>query len=470
MQRSGVPPEVLNALREDIVPAAIGFVICGIALAALALALVRRRSRNLALIDMACLAGLYGVRLLADTSAAELLFGLTPAFLERFTNVATYLVAIPATLFFENMLGSGWKSSVRWLRWAFIALAVVAVPAEIFLPEPGTLLPPYRFLVIVSVLVMVAHLFWPGRFRNQHLQWLRASLAVLALFVVNENLQDLGWTPWEADLEPVGFLLFLGGLGIAAARGLLESQERLASLRQELETARQIQASTLPQKTPDIAGLDLAARYLPAESVAGDFYDFLPGEGRRLGIFLADVSGHGVPAALVASMLKVAVASQAGHAESPALVLTGVNQVLHGKLPGNRFITAVYVFLDLESSRIIYGRAGHPPPLLWRRSEGRVEELRHGGLVMGRLARSSYTEASVPVAPGDRLLLFTDGIPEAGNRADEQFGDDRLQQFLASQGDRSADGVAAALLERVRGWRGREDFEDDLTLVAVGVG
>ncbi|HEY9421230.1 MAG TPA: hypothetical protein VIW92_07435, partial [Thermoanaerobaculia bacterium] len=258
MPRSGVPPEILEALREDIVPAAIGFVICGIALAALALALVRRRSRNLALIDLACLAGLYGVRLLADTSAAELLFGLPPAFLERFTNVVTYLVTIPATLFFENMIGSGWRSSMRWLRWAFIGLAVVAVPAEVALPEPGTFLLPYRFLVITSVLLMVAHLFWPGR-RGRHLRWLRGSLAVLSLFVINENLQDIGWMPWEADLEAVGFLLFLGGLGIAAAHGLLDSQERLGSLRQELETARQIQASTLPQKTPDIAGLDLAA-------------------------------------------------------------------------------------------------------------------------------------------------------------------------------------------------------------------
>lgn len=468
MPESAIPPESLEALREDIVPAAIGFIICGIALAALALALVHRRRRNPALIDLAFLAGLYGVRLLADTYAVRLLFGTSPVFLERFTNVVTYLVAIPATLFFESMLGAGWKSSMRWLRWAFVVLAVAAIPAEIVLREPGAFLLPYRFLVIFSFVWMIAHLFWPGR-RSQYVQWLRGSLAVLALFVVNENLQDLGWAPWEADLEPVGFLLFLGGLGVAAARGLLDSQEHLASLRQELETARQIQASTLPQKTPDIPGLDLAARYLPAESVAGDFYDFLPGEGRRLGIFLADVSGHGVPAALVASMLKVAVAAQAGHTENPALVLTGVNQILHGKLPGNKFVTAVYVFLDLEASRLTYGRAGHPPPLLWRRSEGRIEELMQGGLMMGRLARSAYTETSLPLAPGDRLLLFTDGIPEASNRADEQFGDERLRDFLVHQNGHSADQLAEALIEHLRTWSGRKDFEDDLTLVAVGL-
>jgi len=143
---------------------------------------------------------------------------------------------------------------------------------------------------------------------------------------------------------------------------------------------------------------------------------------------------------------------------------------LQGKLPGNKFITAVYVFLDLEASRITYGRAGHPPPLLWRRREGRIEELSHGGLLMGRLARASYTEVSEPIAPGDRLLLFTDGIPEAANRAEEQFGDDRLQSFLATNKDRTAEGLAEALLGQVREWRGRVDFEDDLTLVAVGLG
>lgn len=464
-----MPPEVLEALREDIVPAAIGFIVLGLGLAAGALALLRRRSGSHTLVDMALLSSLYGLRLLADTYAFRLLFDIPEDWRERSVNVVTYVLAVPAALFFEGMLGMGWRRVLRRFSQAVAVLAAVAVPAELFLPEPGTFLLPYRILVIAGVLIMVAHLFGSGSFRTGSLLMLRASFAVLALFVVTENLQDMGVVPWEADLEPVGFLLFLGGLGLVAARSLMDSQESLASLRQELETARQIQASTLPQTTPDIAGLEIAARYLPAESVAGDFYDFLPGEGRRLGIFLADVSGHGVPAALVASMLKVAVASQAGHAESPARVLTGVNQVLEGKLPGNKFITAVYVFLDLEASRVTYGRAGHPPPLLWRRNEGRIEELAAGGLLMGRLARTSYQEVAVPIAPGDRMLLFTDGIPEAANRADEQFGDDRLQSFLATNKDRTAEGLAEALLGQVREWRGRVDFEDDLTLVAVGV-
>jgi phosphoserine phosphatase RsbU/P len=465
-----MPPEVLEALREDIVPAAIGFIVLGMGLAAGALAALRRRSGNSrTLVDLAMLSSLYGLRLLADTYAFRLLFDIPEDWRERFVNVVTYVLAIPAALFFESLLGTGWRFVLRRFWQVMAVLAAVAVPAELLLPRPGTFLLPYRILIIAGVLAMVAHLFWPGHFRRTgSLQGLRASFAVLALFVINENLQDMGFAPWEADLEPVGFLLFLGGLGLVAVHNLMESQERLASLRQELETARQIQASTLPQTTPDIAGLEIAARYLPAESVAGDFYDFLPGEGRRLGIFLADVSGHGVPAALVASMLKVAVASQASHAESPARVLTEVNQTLTGKLPGNKFITAVYVFLDLEASKVTYGRAGHPPPLLWRGCDGRIEELEEGGLVMGRLARSSYKEASVPLGPGDRLLLFTDGIPEAANRADEQFGDVRLQSFLATNKDRTAEGLAEALLGQVREWRGREGFEDDLTLVAVG--
>jgi serine phosphatase RsbU (regulator of sigma subunit) len=219
-----------------------------------------------------------------------------------------------------------------------------------------------------------------------------------------------------------------------------------------------------------VAGLDLAARYVSAAEVAGDFYDFLPAEGRRTGLLVADVSGHGVPAALVASMLKVAAAAEIPHAASPARVLSEMNQIFHGKLR-NQFITAFCVFLDLEEGRLTWAGAGHPPALLWRRSTGRVEELAPGGPVMGRLRRAPYAETALPLEPGDRLLLFTDGIPEALSPAGEPFGDERLRGLLAAHASQPAERIAEALLARVAEWTGRSaSFEDDLTLVVAGVG
>ncbi|MFL6192783.1 MAG: PP2C family protein-serine/threonine phosphatase [Thermoanaerobaculia bacterium] len=460
-------PEVIAMLREDLLPTAVGLVICGLGLAAGALLTVRRRPGRAGLLSFAGFAALYGLRLLLDTDAARLLLGVPGDSIDRAVNVLTYLIPISGFFFFETLIGRGWRSSL-WRIWQlFTALAVVAVPLEFAAPSPGLLLAPYRVLVLASMAVMLLHLFWPGWMRRPDRWPLRACFLVLALFVTFENLGNLGTLP-DVNLEPIGFLFFLGGLGVIAARRAVEDQESLSSIRQELDTARRIQEATLPQGTPRIAGLDVAARYVPAASVAGDFYDFLPLEGRRLGVFVADVSGHGVPAALVAAMLKVAVAAGEEHAASPARLLSGINQIFHGKLRG-QFITACYVFLDLDAGRLTYASAGHPPPLLWRGATGAIEELAHGGLVMGRLKRAVYTEEVVPFGPGDRLLLFTDGIPEAANARGEQLGEERLRGALAAHAAGPAEGIAEAVLAGVRAWTGRgEAFEDDLTLVAVG--
>src|SRR5262249_61661029 len=126
-------------------------------------------------------------------------------------------------------------------------------------------------------------------------------------------------------LEPVGMLAFIAGLGYFVAERAIESERRLFSLSKEMETARNIQQSILPAATPSAPGLEIIASYLPMAEVAGDFYDFLDQGGGRLGVLVADVSGHGVPAALIASMVKVAFAAQADHASDPARVIAGMN-------------------------------------------------------------------------------------------------------------------------------------------------
>jgi sigma-B regulation protein RsbU (phosphoserine phosphatase) len=427
---------IREALRHDALSAPIGFVLLGLGIAAGALALARRKNGGLPLFYLSLSTTLYALRLLADTWTVGLLYSPPQPAWQKLVNGITYVLPVPAFLFFERVIGPGWRSSIRRLWQVHAGLALVAIPWEIVSPAAGALLGLYRGLVLVGITVTLANLFLPGQARKiPDLELLRWSFLVLGVFIILENLRALGLTPWRDNAEPLGFLAFNCGLGVIAARRIFDAQERLASIRQELETARKIQLSILPGEPPRIPGLDLAARYVPATEVAGDFYDFLPEEGRRTGILVADVSGHGVPAALVASMLKVATAAEAPHAASPARVLSEMNQIFHGKLR-NQFITAFCVFADLEAGRIVWASAGHPPALLWRRSEGRVEELGSGGPVMGRLRRAVYTESSLPLAPGDRLLLFTDGIPEALSPAGEPFGDERLQDFLASHAGR----------------------------------
>jgi sigma-B regulation protein RsbU (phosphoserine phosphatase) len=460
---------LIAEIRGEIPAAAIGFMLLGLGLAVGAVALVRRRKSDLALFYFSSLCILYSVRLLIDIDVVQTLYSFPLRGWQKLIDVLTYVIPVPAFLFFEQVLGSGRWSVSRRLWQANAAFALVAIPLEIVSSSPGVLLGPYRLLVIVSLVLSVGNLFAPGRERTPDLRLLRASVLVLAAFALYENLRGFGLLSGPQNVEPVGFLLFVAGLGTIAARRVFEDQERLSAIRQELETARRIQESTLPGEPPRLPGLDLAARYVPASEVAGDFYDFLPGEGRRIGLIVADVSGHGVPAALVAAMLKVATASQAAHAASPARVLSEINQIFHGKLK-NQFITALCVHLDLEAATLRWASAGHPPPLLWKAREGRVEELAHGGIVIGRLRRAVYTEASAVLEPGDRLLLFTDGIPEAVSPTGEQLGDDRLRAILAEHATAPAGTIADALLARVAAWTGRNAaFDDDLTLVVAGI-
>src|SRR6516165_5945254 len=149
---------------------------------------------------------------------------------------------------------------------------------------------------------------------------------------------------------------------------LRETREKLAqqllAIQKELETARLIQRSILPETVPQIDGLDIAARYVPMASVAGDFYDFIVVDNKHVGILIADVSGHGMPAALIASMLKIALAAQSAHADDPARVLQGLNQALCGKFQ-HHYVTAAYAFVDMAKRKLTYAGAGHPPLLMW---------------------------------------------------------------------------------------------------------
>lgn len=464
---SPIAPEILADLQADVVPVAIGFLLCGLALGAGLLVVMRRRAGDATLLAFAGFAAIYGLRALCDSYAFELLSGLPDLPREIFVHSLTYILPVFAIVFFAELMGKGWRSSLVWLWRIHLAFAGIAITVEIATRTEEDLMGPYRALLLIDLLVSLPHLFWPGQERTRDLRWLRGSFLVLVAFAVLENLRAVGLIRWPERVEPVGVLLFFAGLGIITARRVFDSEERLSAIRQELDTARRIQASILPGELPRIAGLDLAVRYVPAAGVAGDFYDFLPGDGRRLGAIVADVSGHGVPAALIASMVKVAVAAQEPHAASPARVLSGMNQIFHGKLK-NQFITAVYVFLDLEAGRLTWASAGHPPPLLWRQRDGRIEELTQPGIVMGRLRRAVYTEASVPFEPGDRLLLFTDGIPEAASPMGEQLGDARLQALFAEPTGSAAEKIAGNLIEGVERWTGRSaGFEDDLTLVVV---
>jgi phosphoserine phosphatase RsbU/P len=252
------------------------------------------------------------------------------------------------------------------------------------------------------------------------------------------------------------------------ARAQLAS--RLLAINAELDMARQIQLSILPHTLPAIEALDIAARFLPMTSVAGDFYDFIVIDDKHLGILIADVSGHGLPSALIASMLQVSLTAQVVHASEPAKVLLGLNGALCGKFTHN-FVTAAYVYVDLEKQSMRYGGAGHPPLLLCRASSGKASEVLENGLVLGMFPEATYEALELAFEPGDHIVLCTDGILEAANPEGEQFGTDRLMRFMESNKTLLADQFADAFLDEMVRWSGRpsedQEQQDDITLLVI---
>jgi sigma-B regulation protein RsbU (phosphoserine phosphatase) len=247
--------------------------------------------------------------------------------------------------------------------------------------------------------------------------------------------------------------------------------QQLDTIKKELEVARKIQLSILPNQVPAIQGLDLAARYVPMTQVAGDFYDFIVIDEQHVGILVADVSGHGMPAALIASMLKIALAAQAEYASEPAEVLTRLNQTLYGKFH-DHYVTATYVYLDMEKRSLRYAGAGHPPVLMCDGATGRVRDLDENGFFLSWIEDAAYASREVTLGQGDWVILYTDGITETSNRKMEEFGMERFRDFAASNSFLSAEEFATKLLGTIQKWSGRaedEEPDDDVTLVVAHV-
>jgi len=251
------------------------------------------------------------------------------------------------------------------------------------------------------------------------------------------------------------------------ARAQLAAQ--LLALNNELEMARQIQLSILPHSIPQLPGLEIAARFSPMTSVAGDFYDFIQIDDKHIGILIADVSGHGLPSALIASMLQVALTGQISHASEPAKVLAGLNRALCGKFTDN-FVTSAYVYVDIEKNLMRYAGAGHPPVLQWRKSTCKTAKVLENGLVLGMFEEANYEALEFPLEAGDRYVLYTDGVPEAANSSQEQYGVERFMHFIELSRHLGADQFVDTFLTELSRWSGQNAEhaqQDDITLLVV---
>ena len=310
------------------------------------------------------------MRILTGVPALVPLFGMPDRSMLFTTAFIIYALPVAGLVFAEQIRGPGWRSSLRRLVASRPGVdGLIFIVYDIVTGRPYASLAAYRLFVIAVMVVLLPHvLLWRHRDRVETIAR-TIGTASLALAVLHDNLMGFRLMPWRVSVEVYGLSVFLLSLGVVTVRRFFADQRELAVVESEMATARSIQSSILPDAAPAVANFEIAARFIPARWVGGDLYDFLPVDGRRVAVLVADVTGQGVPAALIASMVKVAFSSQIAHAHDPGRVLTEMNRVLSGRFEG-RFVTAACIYLDADRAAQ-YSLAGHLPPLLRRHANRR---------------------------------------------------------------------------------------------------
>jgi sigma-B regulation protein RsbU (phosphoserine phosphatase) len=247
---------------------------------------------------------------------------------------------------------------------------------------------------------------------------------------------------------------------------LAEKEKALLRMQEELNLAREIQGNLLPKETPRLSGYDIAGKSVPAKEVGGDYYDFLEIDSKRLAFCLGDVSGKGLPAALLMANLQAAIRGQAMAGTSLTSCLERANSLLFHNTSPEKFATLFFGCLDIEGHVLHYCNAGHNYPLLFRKGADRLR-LSVGGLALGCLESFPFEESRVDLAPGDRLLVFSDGISEAANHEGKEFGETRLGELVAANRNASATELIEIILQSVGIHAGDRPQHDDMTLVVV---
>jgi sigma-B regulation protein RsbU (phosphoserine phosphatase) len=250
---------------------------------------------------------------------------------------------------------------------------------------------------------------------------------------------------------------------------LHEEEVKMQAMEKELEVGRQIQLSMLPSRPPEVPGWDFASFYQPAREVGGDFYDFfeLPGTGSQLGVVIGDVTGKGVPAALFMARASTQIRSEALRICYPAITLAKANAEILKDRRTESLLTALYAMLDTDTGWVTFANAGHCRPLLVQAASGEVQELESGGILLGAFAEIELEERSVELAPGDILVLYSDGASEAMNATHSQWGTSRLRNTLRANTGSPAEQVAKAIVDAVGHFRGDMEQSDDLTLLVI---
>ncbi len=457
-------------LRGQIADIVVGSIFVFVGLATCAMAAIRRGRGVRMFVWLGIWSAMYGAVQLGRSPAV---MAASPRWLQTGAPYAdtaiTYLIVVAGSLSFLELSLGRLRLIIQATAALGVAIAANGVFAFIFMRSSDRWL-LYNNLLATGILLILVIVVAVPRLSARYLALQdRRVLAVGTLVFTVEALfvnvvRPLGLrTP--RLLDHLGFAALLFSFGYVALQLAFTNERRLLAVENELDIARQMQLAILPSGVPHVRHLRMSAAYRPMTAVAGDFYEFVPIDEMRVGILVADVAGHGVPAALIASMIKVAMQSVVSCAADPGAVLRGLNRVLAGQLR-NQLVSAAYLWLDTENRTARYSAAGHPPLLRW--SQGTLERIESNGLLFGMLEECDYPVRTMPIRSGERFLLYTDGVVESENGHGEFFGDSRLEEVVRRTQGRPPSECSDALLAEIGRWRPASVAQqDDITLVIV---
>jgi phosphoserine phosphatase RsbU/P len=247
---------------------------------------------------------------------------------------------------------------------------------------------------------------------------------------------------------------------------LYEEEQKLIGMQEEVRLAGVIQMELLPGSAPDVPGYDIAGMTIPAQQVGGDYFDFVTVDDSTLAICLGDVSGKGLPASLLMANLQATLRSQTLATSSASECIRRSNRLLYRSTDPEKFATLFYGILDFSTHRLMYSNAGHENPILLA-SGSKVIRLETGGTVLGVVENFPFEEGTIELSPGNTLVIFSDGITEAFDVNDQQFGETRLIEVISQHRAERAEAISGHIVEAVKAFAEKAPQADDLTLVVI---
>ena len=464
----------LETLRAQVIDIVLGTIFLSIGATACAIAAIRWRRGVRILLWWGIFSGMFGVQTLVQTPAVV---AVLPHALKSATpyvsTAVMYLLLVSALLAWRELALGKLRLLAQIEILVGLAIALVGLGTFVLGGPADKWMVYNHLLAVLAMLILVAVVLVPKLASSFLLipnhRILTAATLIFALEVMYTNLSPVLNYRTLPLVASLGFAALLFSLGYVALEIVFTNEHRLLSIETELETARQIQSSILPASVPALENLRIAASYHPMATVAGDFYHFVQTDSHHLGILVADVSGHGIPAALISSMIKVAMQSVVGFAADPAQVLGGLNRILSPDLRG-QLTSAAYLWIDAENHNVRYSAAGHPPLLCWRDSSGQLQPIESNGLLFGVAQDSEYPVRTLAVQSRDRFLIYTDGLTEPENARGESFGDQQLEQVVRNHRSKAASELLQQLLFELREWQPTSTSQqDDITLIVVDV-